>query len=134
MIRIWLVVWMALSNLFSSTGAGLDNSTTVPAFVNIGVLYSFNTSVGRIVKIAVEAAVEDVNSDPSILGKTKLKVSLQEDSKYRGFLSIAEGKSFVIFPLFLCVKNQNFFSYTNDFVFRLDELLQVCQIINSCFE
>lgn len=116
---------MALSNLFSSTGAGLDNSTTVPAFVNIGVLYSFNTSVGRIVKIAVESAVEDVNSDPSILGKTKLKVSLQEDSKYRGFFSIAEGKSFVIFPLFLCVKNQNFFSYTNDFVFRLDKLLQV---------
>ncbi|XP_061355028.1 glutamate receptor 3.6-like [Gastrolobium bilobum] len=89
MIGVWLVVLIVLSNSFSSTGVGMDNSTK-PAFVNIGVLYSFNTSVGRIVKIAVEAAVEDVNSDPSILGKTKLKVSLQEDSKYRGFLSISE--------------------------------------------
>ncbi|KEH20342.1 glutamate receptor 3.2 [Medicago truncatula] len=90
MIRVWFVVLMVLYNLmFSSTVAGLDNST-VPPFVNIGVLYSFNTSVGRMVKIAVEAAVADINSDPTILGNTKLNLSLQEDSKYRGFLSIAE--------------------------------------------
>ncbi|CAJ2635940.1 unnamed protein product [Trifolium pratense] len=80
---------MVVSNLFSSSVVGLDNST-VPPVVNIGVLYSFNTSVGRIVKIAVEAAVADINSDTSILGNTKLNLSLQEDSKYRGFLSIAE--------------------------------------------
>ncbi|CAL0313234.1 unnamed protein product [Lupinus luteus] len=89
MVRVWLVFFMVLTNGFSSTGTAMDNFT-IPESVNIGVLYSFNTSVGRIVKIAVEAAVEDINSDPSILSKTKLKVSLQEDSKYRGFLSIAE--------------------------------------------
>ncbi|XP_045786069.1 glutamate receptor 3.6-like isoform X2 [Trifolium pratense] len=89
MIRVWIVLLMLVSNLFSSSVVGLDNST-VPPVVNIGVLYSFNTSVGRIVKIAVEAAVADINSDPSILGNTKLNLSLQEDSKYRGFLSIAE--------------------------------------------
>ena len=102
MTGVWVVVLMVLSSGFCSTGAGMDN-TTVPDVVNIGVLYSFNTSVGKIVKIAVKAAVEDVNSDPSILGKTKLKVSLQEDSKYKGFLSIAEGRPFMIFPLsFAC--------------------------------
>ncbi|CAJ2635939.1 unnamed protein product [Trifolium pratense] len=89
MIRVWIVLLMVVSNLFSSSVVGLDNST-VPPVVNIGVLYSFNTSVGRIVKIAVEAAVADINSDTSILGNTKLNLSLQEDSKYRGFLSIAE--------------------------------------------
>ncbi|CAL5211823.1 unnamed protein product [Lathyrus oleraceus] len=89
MIRVWLVL-MPLSNLlFSSTAVSLENST-VPEFINIGVLYYFNTSVGRIVKIAVETAVDDINSDSTILGKTKLKLSFQEDSKYRGFLSIAE--------------------------------------------
>ncbi|XP_015950947.1 glutamate receptor 3.6 [Arachis duranensis] len=101
MIRNWgvVVLIVLLSNGFCSNGVGLDdididnnnsNNTTIPDVVNIGVLFSFNTSVGKIVKIAVEAAVKDVNSDPSILGKTQLKLSLQEDSKYRGFLSIAE--------------------------------------------
>jgi len=104
MIRVWFVVLMVLYNLmFSSTVAGLDNSTVPPPFVNIGVLYSFNTSVGRMVKIAVEAAVADINSDPTILGNTKLNLSLQEDSKYRGFLSIAEGNFSIILRAFLFV-------------------------------
>ena len=101
MIGVWLVVLMVLSKGLSSTGVVPDNFT-IPSFVNFGVLYSFNTSVGRMVKTAVQAAVDDVNSDPSILANTKLKASLQEDTKYRGFLSIAEGTSFTIFPSFLC--------------------------------
>ncbi|CAJ1942189.1 unnamed protein product [Sphenostylis stenocarpa] len=89
MIRVELVVLMVLFKGLLSAGVVSDNST-IPASVNIGVLYSFNTSVGKMVKTAVEAAVEDINSDPSILAETKLKVSMQEDTKYRGFLSIAE--------------------------------------------
>ncbi|AES95334.1 glutamate receptor 3.2 [Medicago truncatula] len=89
MVKVWLLALMILYNGFSSTVAGTHNSTR-PDIVNIGALFSFNTSVGKIIKIALEAAVNDVNSDPNILGETKLKLSLQEDSKYRGFLSIAE--------------------------------------------
>ncbi|KAG4993717.1 hypothetical protein JHK86_030544 [Glycine max] len=89
MILAWLLVLMALSNGFFSNGDGMHNST-IPDFVNIGALFSFNTSVGRSIKIAIKAAIEDINSDPTILGKTKLNLSLQEDSKYRGFLSISE--------------------------------------------
>lgn len=97
MIKVWLLMLMVLSNGISSSGAGLNNSA-IPEAVNIGALFSFNSTVGKIVKVAIEAAVADINSDPSILGKTKLKVSMQEDSKYRGFLSISEGESFKISP------------------------------------
>lgn len=97
MVKVWLLALMILYNGFSSTVAGIHN-TSRPDIVNIGALFSFNTSVGKIIKIALEAAVDDVNSDPNILGKTKLKLSLQEDSKYRGFLSIAEGMSFIMSP------------------------------------
>ena len=100
MIKVLLVTLMVLSNGFSLAAAG-SNDSTIPDIVNIGALFSFNTTVGRIVKIAIEAAVEDVNSDPSILGKTKLRLSMQEDSKYKGFLSITEGKSFAIYPFSL---------------------------------
>ncbi|GAU47560.1 hypothetical protein TSUD_284270 [Trifolium subterraneum] len=60
---------MILYNGFSSTVDGVHNSTR-PDFVNIGTLFSFNTNVGRIIKIALDVAVEDVNSDPNILGDT----------------------------------------------------------------
>ncbi|CAJ1930688.1 unnamed protein product [Sphenostylis stenocarpa] len=101
MIKVWPLVLMVLSIGFFPNGDGRRN-TTIPDFVNIGALFSFNTSVGRTIKIALEAAVEDVNSDPTILGRTKLNLSLQEDSKYRGFLSISEGMSFIVSTL-LCV-------------------------------
>lgn len=111
MIRVEIVVLMVLFEGLFSAGAVSDNST-IPALVNIGVLYSFNTSVGKMVKTAVEAAVEDVNSDPSILAQTKLKLSMQEDTKYRGFLSIAEGMS--EYSHFFCVKTSKiFFCYTS---------------------
>lgn len=100
MAEVWFPALMILFLGFSSTVA-CSNHSPRPDSVNIGVLHSFNTTVGRIVKIAIEAAVEDINSVPSILGKTKLKVSMQEDSKYRGFLSIAEGKSFTTFAFIL---------------------------------
>ncbi|GAU35270.1 hypothetical protein TSUD_324080 [Trifolium subterraneum] len=67
---------------------GLHNLTRSD-FINIGALFSFNTNVGRIIKIALDVVVEDVNSDPNILGDT-VKALSSRRSKYRGFLSIAE--------------------------------------------
>ncbi|WVZ09152.1 hypothetical protein V8G54_013682 [Vigna mungo] len=89
MSKVWPLVFMVLSIGCFSNGSGRQNST-VPDLVNIGALFSYNTSVGRTIKVALEAAFDDINSDPNILGRTKLNLSLQEDSKYRGFLSIAE--------------------------------------------
>ncbi|KAJ7944038.1 Glutamate receptor [Quillaja saponaria] len=87
---VCLVVFMILYNGFSSHGVAMNDSTR-PDAVNIGALFSSNaTSVAKVLRIAIAAAVEDVNADPSILGRTKLKISMQEDSKYKGFLSIAE--------------------------------------------
>ncbi|KAJ0039930.1 hypothetical protein Pint_28730 [Pistacia integerrima] len=59
-------------------------------YVNIGVLFSFNSTIGKVVKVSVDAAVEDVNSDPSILRGTKLKLTMQ-DTNYSGFLAMLEG-------------------------------------------
>ncbi|KAJ7953238.1 Glutamate receptor [Quillaja saponaria] len=87
---VCLLVLVVLLNGLSSNGRAMNNSTR-PDSVNIGALFSFNTNtVAKAIRVALVAAAEDVNSDPSILGKTKLRISLQEDSKYRGFLSIAE--------------------------------------------
>lgn len=55
--------------------------------INIGSILSFGTINGRVAKIAMNAAVEDVNSDSSVLGGRKLVLSMH-DSNYSGFLGI----------------------------------------------
>lgn len=88
---VWLVVLLVLQSGLCSFGAS-TNASTRPEFVNIGGVFSVNTLIGKVAQVAILAAVEDVNSDPSVLGGTKLKLTIQ-DTNYSGFLGIVEGKS-----------------------------------------
>ncbi|KAF5458353.1 hypothetical protein F2P56_022386 [Juglans regia] len=56
-----------------------------PAVVNIGAIFTYNSVIGRAAKIAMEAAVSDVNADPTILNGTELKL-LTDDAKCSVFL------------------------------------------------
>ena len=85
---ICILVLMLLSSGSSSIGDS-RNVSTRPDVVNIGALFSFHSMIGKVGKIAVEAAIEDVNSDPSVLGGTKLNLTLH-DTNYSGFLGIVE--------------------------------------------
>ncbi|THG00533.1 hypothetical protein TEA_003729 [Camellia sinensis var. sinensis] len=57
--------------------------------VNIGALYTFNSVIGRSAKPAIEAAVDDVNSDSTVLAGMKLNLILH-DTNCSGFLGIVE--------------------------------------------
>lgn len=61
-----------------------------PAIVNVGAIFTLKTINGRVSKIAIEAAEQDINSDKSILGGTKLSISFH-DSNFSGFLGIIGG-------------------------------------------
>lgn len=75
---------------------GFSEEDSNPDVVNIGSIFSFSTINGRVAKIAMNAAVEDVNSDPSILGGKKLLLSTQ-DANYSGFLGIIGGTYMISF-------------------------------------
>ncbi|KAK0604337.1 hypothetical protein LWI29_014664 [Acer saccharum] len=62
--------------------------------MNIGAVISFQTNIGKVAKVAIEAAVKDVNSDPTTLVGTKLKVTMQ-DSNRSGILAIAQALKFM---------------------------------------
>ncbi|GER54980.1 glutamate receptor [Striga asiatica] len=70
------------------------NDSTAPDVVNIGAIFVLSTINGKVAKIAMNAAVEDVNSDPKFLGGRKLNLSTH-DSNYSGFLSIIGGLRFM---------------------------------------
>lgn len=50
-----------------------------PQVVNLGAVFTFDSVIGRAAKVALEAAVSDVNADTSILKGTELRL-LMEDS------------------------------------------------------
>lgn len=62
-----------------------------PKVVKIGSIFSFNSVIGKVAKIAIEEAVKDVNSNPDILVGTRLQVSMQ-NSNCSGFMGMVEGK------------------------------------------
>ena len=58
--------------------------------VNIGALFTFNSFIGKAAKPGILAAVEDVNSDSTILEGRILKVIFQ-DTNCSGFMGTVEG-------------------------------------------
>ncbi|KAJ8764125.1 hypothetical protein K2173_005031 [Erythroxylum novogranatense] len=82
-----LVVLMVFGGL-SSKGVSV-NANTRPKNVNIGALLSFDSTIGKVAKVAIEAAVKDVNNDPSVLGVTKLHLTMQ-DTAYSGYVGLLE--------------------------------------------
>lgn len=73
-----------------------STSQSVPSFVNIGALFTFDSIIGRVVKTAIQAAVDDVNADSNMLPRTKMNVVIQ-DTNCSGFLGIMEGMSGFLF-------------------------------------
>ncbi|XP_039068260.1 glutamate receptor 3.3-like isoform X1 [Hibiscus syriacus] len=65
------------------------NASAQPAVVNIGAMFKFNSTIGRVAKIAIDEALKDINSDSSILKGTKLNITLQ-NSNCNGFLGMVE--------------------------------------------
>lgn len=67
-------------------------SSIPPTVVHIGALLTFNSTIGRSSKIAIQAAVDDVNSMPGILHDTKLVVKMHDSNSSNPFLAIVEGR------------------------------------------
>lgn len=63
--------------------------------VNIGSLFTYNSVIGRSISPAILAAVEDVNSDATILKDRKLNLIVQ-DTNCSGFIGTVEG-DFLLF-------------------------------------
>ncbi|XP_073004376.1 glutamate receptor 3.5-like [Typha latifolia] len=68
---------------------GVVGQKSRPAVVNVGALFTYNSTIGRAAKLAIELAMEDVNADEGVLAGTKLNVIMQ-DTNCSGFLGTIE--------------------------------------------
>ncbi|KAL0352529.1 UNVERIFIED_CONTAM: Glutamate receptor 3.3 [Sesamum calycinum] len=97
-LLLWLLSFGVLSNGLSA------NASSRPAVVNIGAIFTLDSTIGRVAKIAIEEAVKDVNSNSSVLQGTKLNVDIR-NSNCSGFLGLVEATdptlSSLQFPYFI---------------------------------
>lgn len=76
-----------------------QNISVRPSVVNVGALFIYNSAIGKAAKVAIAAAVNDINNDSSVLQGTKLVVHMQ-DTNYSGFIGIVQGTRFMPLPFF----------------------------------
>lgn len=50
-----------------------------PDVVNIGAILTYDSIIGRVAKVAIEGAIEDVNLDKNVLAGTKLNLIMKND-------------------------------------------------------
>ncbi|PON60405.1 Ionotropic glutamate receptor [Parasponia andersonii] len=95
-LSIWhLVVLSVLYNGLASNGVNTNVSNTrIPSVIHVGAILSFESVISKVARVAIEAAVDDVNSDPTVLGGAQLNVTMQ-DTNYSGFLGILEALKFM---------------------------------------
>ncbi|KAK9995512.1 hypothetical protein SO802_020198 [Lithocarpus litseifolius] len=95
MTRVWLMVLVVFCHEIFSNGV-VTNISTGPSVVNVGAILAYKSIIGKVAKVAIEAAIEDVNSDPTVLAGTKIQLTMQ-DSNYNGFLGIVESTKLFVY-------------------------------------
>ena len=109
MSKVMLLVLVVFYSGFPSKG--ISSVSTRPRAVNIGAILSFNSTIGRVAKVAIQAAVDDINSNATILNGTKLKISMLDTKLSAGFLgiidctSLSDTSQFSIFCTFAPYRN-----------------------------
>ncbi|KAG8057902.1 hypothetical protein GUJ93_ZPchr0002g26063 [Zizania palustris] len=68
---------------------------TRPSVVNIGSILRFNSTIGGVSLVAIRAALEDINSDSTILNGTTLRVDMKDTNCDDGFLGMIEALQFM---------------------------------------
>ncbi|WMV39036.1 hypothetical protein MTR67_032421 [Solanum verrucosum] len=87
-------IWVPLA-VIGGTGNNTTNATAPlssfsrPKVVNVGALFTANSVIGRSAEPALVAAINDVNSDSSILRGTKLNLIFQ-DTNCSGFVGTVD--------------------------------------------
>ncbi|XP_031110130.1 glutamate receptor 3.6-like isoform X1 [Ipomoea triloba] len=89
----WALMFTVLYCEYLSQGVNSTLSAR-PSVVNIGCILTLRSNVGKIAKLVIETAVEDINSNPAVLGGTKLNITFL-DNKSNGLLGIIEAINYM---------------------------------------
>lgn len=80
-----MILFLALA----AAGAGAQAAGARPSEVAVGALFTYDSTIGRAARLAIELAVDDVNADGTVLAGTKLRL-MSHDTNCSGFLGTME--------------------------------------------
>ncbi|XP_057850920.2 glutamate receptor 3.3 isoform X2 [Cryptomeria japonica] len=88
-VVLLLVVFVLIPCNGSTAGKNRSSfGNSRPLVANVGALFAFDSTIGRVAKAAMELAVKDVNNNHSLLSGTKLELSMV-DSNCSAFIGTA---------------------------------------------
>ncbi|KAK4348933.1 hypothetical protein RND71_031688 [Anisodus tanguticus] len=120
-------VWILVSCLvcFGVSSHGLSgNGTSRPAVVNVGAIFTFDSTIGRVAKIAIQEAVKDVNSNSrtdvvavigpqsSVVAHTISHVANELQVPFLSFAATDPTLSSLQFPYFLRTTQSDLYQMT----------------------
>ncbi|KAG2613725.1 hypothetical protein PVAP13_4KG405001 [Panicum virgatum] len=82
-----LVAWFLA--LAAAAGAAVSAAGARPSEVALGALFTYDSTIGRAARLAIELAVDDVNADGTVLAGTKLSLK-SRDTNCSAFLGTVE--------------------------------------------
>ncbi|KAF7082522.1 hypothetical protein CFC21_086390 [Triticum aestivum] len=93
-MEIAFLMLLVLSLLLFPNGI-CKSLATRPPVVNIGSILQFDSTTGGVAAVAIHTALEDINSDPTVLNGTTLKVQIKDTNCFDGFLGMVQALQFM---------------------------------------
>lgn len=97
----WIILFSTLSLGVLSNGLS-TNASSRPAIVNVGAIFTLDSTIGRVAKVAIKEAVKDINANSSVLRGSKFNVIFR-NSNCSGFLGLVEGTPHLTIIMFLLI-------------------------------
>ncbi|WJX42369.1 hypothetical protein P8452_29613 [Trifolium repens] len=94
LVVVVLPYYLGVKGVYSNSITISNVSFSRPSVVNIGAIFTFDSSIGKVAKLAMEQAVIDVNSNSSILHSTQLVLHMQT-SNCSGFDGMIQALRFM---------------------------------------
>lgn len=88
------MVWVFSLLFFCFSIGDCRNVISRPSVVHIGAIFTFDSTIGRVAKVAIEEAVNDINTNSGVLNGTKLAITMQS-SNCSGFLGMVQALQFM---------------------------------------
>lgn len=88
------LVALFLALAATAAGRAVSAAGARPSEVAVGALFTYDSTIGRAARLAVELAVDDVNADGTVLAGTKLSLKTH-DTNCSAFIGTVRGWGFL---------------------------------------